>query len=703
MTALAVLGLLLAPWVTPSLASDTDALYVLAEAAPLPRLDPRARAGDPIAALISGAAEPAGTAEPEAAVQPTDLASVGFTLAVELLRKGDPAGATIAAYALSDSVSADLIDWLIATSGDKSVPSSRIMEIMAKLKTWPGRSLMQLRLEQALLREEADGPTLVAALDNRDLELHDAMLAMARGLKSAGRVSEATAIIRDLWRKETPEEDIEKSILTSFGSILTAKDHKARLDRLLYDGHADAALRTAKHLDGTQRKLAAAVAATIKRQSKAKGLLERLPSAAAADPLAIFAKVQTARRAGRDGEAARLLATAPTTQSELVDPDAWWVERRIVSRALAEKGDYRAAYDVAAAHHAKSSTRRAEAEFHAGWFALEYLDDPATAKTHFARITKIASRPLSLSRAYYWLGRAAQASGDATAAEEQFTRASGYKTAFYGQLALAEIAAPSLLLTRAQRPSARDRERFEDRRYVRVIQRLLQANHADRTGLFFRKLARELDDPGEVKLLSDLAQSAGLHQTALQVGIIASSRGLNVDDLAFRTEAIPPGTKTGDVEKEVVYAIARQESKFNQQAISRAGARGLLQLMPATAKETAKALGLRYSRDRLTADPAFNATLGASFLGQMMDRFGGSYVMTFAAYNAGGSRVDDWIKRFGDPRDPDVDIVNWIEAIPFTETRNYVQRVMENLQVYRARFGDNTLSIMTDLRRRDSS
>ncbi len=671
---------------------------------PLPRLDPRQAAGDPIADLIRSGMVPAAAALPAPEpVESVNLASVGFTVAADLLRKGDPAGATLAAYALPDAVSADLIDWLVATSGDKSVPSFRILEVMAKLKAWPGQSLMQLRLEQALFREKAEPATYVEALGERSPELHETALRLAAGLQQAGRRDDARALIRDLWRTETPEKDIEARVIEDFGSLLTTADHKARMDRLLYDDRAEAALRTAKLLDATQQKLAAAVAATIRRQSKAAGLLRDLPSAAASDPLALYSRAQVARRADRMGDAAELLAQAPREHARLVDPDAWWVERRIVSRALAEDGENVRAYEIAANHRAESSGRRAEAEFHAGWYALEFLDDPVTAERHFAKILEIASRPLSVSRGEYWLGRAAKARGDTSAADGHFRRAARYATAYHGQLALAELGAGTLPLSTSPRPSPADRARFDDRRYVQAIRHLLAANHRDRTGTFFRALARALDDPAEIRLLSDLAESADLHQFALQVGIIAASRGLPVDDLAFRTEAIPSDARIGAVDKALVYAIARQESRFNQEAVSRAGARGLLQLMPATARETARTLGLRYSRAKLTADPAFNATLGASYLAQMMERFGGSYIMTFAAYNAGGSRVDDWIERFGDPRDPKVDVVNWIESIPFTETRNYVQRVMENLQVYRARFGDAALSITDDLRRAEPS
>ena len=200
-----------------------------------------------------------------------------------------------------------------------------------------------------------------------------------------------------------------------------------------------------------------------------------------------------------------------------------------------------------------------------------------------------------------------------------------------------------------------------------------------------------------------MADKNGAYQIALQIGKTAAVRGMPVETLAFPTEAIPASAKMPNVEKSVVYAIARQESAFNPEAISRAGARGLLQLMPDTARHVAKSIGLPYSKARLTSDPAYNATLGAAHLGDLVDNFGGSYVMTFAAYNAGASRVAQWVKQHGDPRDPKVDVVDWIELIPFTETRNYVQRIMENLQVYRARMGEPALVIETDLKRGKSA
>ena len=233
----------------------------------------------------------------------------------------------------------------------------------------------------------------------------------------------------------------------------------------------------------------------------------------------------------------------------------------------------------------------------------------------------------------------------------------------------------------------------------RSSRRLDSINRGDRNDIFMRALADQLTEPTEIALLGEMAKEHGGNQFGLQIGKLAAYRGLPVETTAFPTSAIPTSAKIGKVEKPMVYAIARQESAFNPGAVSGAGARGLLQLMPATAKAMARYAGLKYSQSRLTSDPAYNATLGAEFLGRLYKQYEGSFVMTFAAYNAGPSRVKQWVERYGDPRSPNVDTVNWVERIPFTETRNYVQRVMENMQVYRARLGFPALYIESDLKR----
>ncbi|HET7715937.1 MAG TPA: lytic transglycosylase domain-containing protein [Bauldia sp.] len=690
---------------------------------PLPRLNPqRAHSDailsyteDPIGSLLTGAidddhttvktedAEPATSeftpviasrAEPPSSR--SNIGSVGLRYAIKFLDEGDYAAATAAAYALPSPVDTKIIDWLVATSGDESVPSSHIAEVWRRLADWPGQTLLQTRYEQALVREKPPAAAIIQAMSGRKPVTEGGAMLLTRSYLDVGKKREAAAVIGAFWRNERFEAESEARIRKEFGSLLSAADYKARLDRLLYEEQHSAATRNAKYLNANEVALTAAVVA-VDTDKNASGALGAVPAAKRSDPLYHYARVRYLRRADKIEEAAQVLLSAPRDPA-VIDGDAWWVERRIVSRALLDKGDARTAYRIAAAHSAETSADIAEAEFHAGWYALEFLDDPATASKHFAEIERVSQMPLSQSRAEYWLGRAAERAGNRNAAVAHYKKAGRYPTTFYGQLALSRLGVKQLPIAPAPRIDAAAKKRFNENELVQVILKLDDLNRGDRNSLFFKHLADTLTDPAEIALLCEMAEEEGGHQFALQLGKMASYRNLPVHASAFPISAIPSSAKTS-VEKPMVYAIARQESAFNPAAVSAAGARGLLQLMPATAKAMAKAVGVAYSQDRLTSDPAYNAQLGAAFLKKLHASYGGSFVMTFAAYNAGPSRVTAWVKQYGDPRDPDVDVVNWIERIPFTETRNYVQRIMENLQVYRARLGAPALTIESDLKR----
>ncbi len=724
----AVLALVLVAASPAALAASKKAAP--AAQVPLPSLRPAAAADpaavavadDPIAAIISETPDESRAAEDSDAPQagdsatvdappipapapaaPAALNSAGLKLALKLLDNGDPAAATVAAYALPDPVDIKIVDWLVATSGSDAVPSSRIQAVRSRLRDWPGQTLLRIRYEQAIAREKPAPADVIKALGSSKPVTDAATIDLAEAYVASGRQKDAAALIRSFWRNDDFSRSDEKTILSEFGDMLTAADHKARMDRLLYGGQSDDALRVAALIGKDQLALAKAVVSTIKNGKNAYRELTALPRSVRNDPLALYSRIQALRRADKIDQAADLLLSAPREANALVDPDAWWIERRLISRALIEEGKAKLAYRIVVGHTSESPTYRAEAEFHAGWYALEFLHDPKTAARHFAEIAAISTMPLSLSRAEYWMGRAADAAGDRTGAAAHFKRAGAYPTTFYGQLALARLGNTRLQLSQPPTPDAADRQRFANRELVKVIQHLTAAGRTDATGLFYRHLADTLDDPAEIALLAAMADQNGEYQIALQIGKTAAVRGMPVETLAFPTEAIPASTKMPKVEKSVVYAVARQESAFNPEAISRAGARGLLQLMPDTARHVAKSIGLPYSKARLTSDPAYNATLGAAHLGDLVDNFGGSYVMTFAAYNAGASRVAQWVKQHGDPRDPKVDVVDWIELIPFTETRNYVQRIIENLQVYRARMGEPALVIEADLKRGKSA
>ena len=725
-------------WVL-SLAAATLAVGSLAVAAPaeespfsaltdvpLPRLNPQRVyatgtvmsyvGADPIADLLSqrlddahgstqvGDVDPPSVLETvvasraqSAANAPSTGNSAGLRYAIKFIDDGNYAAATAASLAITDPVEAKIVHWLVAISGDPSVSSQVIAESWRRLADWPGQALLQTRFEQALVREKPEPATVIRLMSGRKPVTESGAMLLTRAYLAVGRSKEAAATIGAYWRNERFEAEAESRIRKEFGSLIPAADYKARLDRLLYEEQHAAATRNAKYLNANEMALAAAVVA-VDAEKGALAALNAVPAAKRKDPLYHYARARYLRDQDKLEEAAAVLLAAPRDQA-VIDGDAFWVERRIVSRALLDKGDAKTAYKLAATHAAESSADLAEAEFHAGWYALEFLGDPVTARKHFLEIERVSQMPLSQSRAEYWLGRAAERAGDRNAATAHYKKAGQFPTTFYGQIALSRLGVKQLPIAPPPRIDAAAKKRFQSHELVQVINKLEALNRGDRNTIFLRVLADRLTDPADIALLCEMAEEAGGHQFALQLGKQASYRNLPVHASAFPTSAIPSAAKTGSVPKPLVYAIARQESSFNPAAVSGAGARGLLQLMPATAKAMAKSVGVAFSQDRLTSDPAYNAQLGAAFLAQLQESYRGSLIMTFAAYNAGPSRVTAWIKQYGDPRDPNVDAVNWIERIPFTETRNYVQRVMENYQVYRARLGTNALTVESDLKR----
>ena len=424
-------------------------------------------------------------------------------------------------------------------------------------------------------------------------------------------------------------------------------------------------------------------AAAIRGNKNAAALLAAVPEAQRSAGLA-FAKARYLRKAGKIREAAAALLAAPAEAAAVVDADGWWQERRALSRALLDLGDAATAYALAAGQSGGSPLTIADAEFHAGWYALRALGNAPKAAGHFARIVDVAEGPMSRSRAFYWLGRAAEEGGPGEA-DGYYAQAAAYGATFYGQLAAAKLGRRALEIAQPK-PTGADALAFNRREAVKVIARLEAAGDDTRADHFYRDLAERLTGPGEVALLAARAEARGNHHLALRIGKIAAGRGIDIGLLAHPLGAIPTGADMAEAGEALAYAVARQESEFNAAAVSRAGARGLLQLLPATARDMAKKRGVDFSADRLTADPGYNATLGAAFLAEQLRRFEGSYVLAIAGYNAGPRRALEWTKRYGDPRGADLDtVVDWIERIPFTETRSYVQRVMENYQVYKMR------------------
>ncbi len=624
-----------------------------------------------------------------------------LTAAPELKAGLDALSANDIAEALSvrnglqqGSLDRHILTWAIATSGAPGVPSGEIAEAQQELKGWPGLRSLRANSERALYREDPPASTVLAAFGATKPETTEGAIILARALTAAGRAADAARPLRQIWTSETLDKPTEDKILAEFPQAFSVADHKARMDFLMYKGRAAQAKRFGDL--GRVPSLYKAWAAVIGNAKNAEALLAEVDDASKADSGLLFARIEYLRRQDKYREAAELLDKAPRDATKLVNTGEWWNERRIIARGLADQGDFKLAYRAVANYAATSSTDVVDAEFHAGWYALRALNDPATAETHFRKILDTSSRALSASRAWYWLGRSAEAGGPGSA-KEFYSKAAHYSETFYGQLAGARLDIKTLNVAYPT-PTAADRQSFEGREAVRAIARLEQAGHAKRAGVLYRALADEMTSPGELAILAARAEAQDNHALSLQIGKSAFSRGIDVAALAYPLGVIPAGANIAGSGKALAYAIARQESAFNPGAVSPANARGLLQILPGTAQGVAKRHGLTYAAAKLTSDAGYNATLGAHYLGEQIDTFGGSYIMTFIAYNAGPKRVPEWIARYGDPRGKSIDdVVDWIERIPFPETRNYVQRVMENYQVYKTRLGQ-TANIEADLR-----
>lgn len=613
--------------------------------------------------------------------------------ALDAIDRGDIATArTIRDSLPRNSLDRNLAAWSIATSGNEDVSSSEIAEVARTLPDWPLVKTMRRETEQALARENSDPHKVIEILGGREPMTIEGVTVLARAYLATGNRGAALDVLIPFWRTTKLEEKDEIAFIREFGSIIPRSVHRYRMERMHYEARVNSAERVAT-LAGANE-LHRAWAAVTRGHANAKKLLDAVPASQRSAGY-IFAKVRYLRRQEQYRAAARLLASVKLDPAQLIDPSEWWFERRVLSRELIDQGDFKLAYQVVAHHQAQSPGDIADAEFHAGWYALRFLHEPKIAERHFARIEQVADGAISRARGYYWMARAAEAGGSGNA-RKLYEEAARYPTAFYGQLAMAKLGHSTAEISYPE-PTSADRANFARRVEVAAINHLEAAGQDQQATSFYFDLAYKLQSPGELALLAVMAENRGDNHLSLKVGKLAASRGLDIGALAHPLGAIPPNADVSGAGKALAYAIARQESEFNTGAVSGAGARGLLQLMPGTAKKMAQKAGLSYAPGKLTQDAAYNATLGASYLQEQLQRFDGSYVLTFAGYNAGPNRAAEWVDRYGDPRGKPVEeVVDWIERIPYTETRNYVQRVMENYQVYKMRI-TGRMNIAQDL------
>lgn len=636
------------------------------------------------------------------AVKP-DLSSDGMLLqqAMTAAARGDWSGALTASADSANPVVRDIIQWKYLLDENSDASFDAINNFLSTHPNWPRLNALLIRAEKAM--PDLDPAQVIAWYGKRTPLSGFGMIHLGEALMSSGRIADGIALIKRAWIEFTYAPFDENNIVAAHGDILTPEVQKARLDHLLARGDVGGSKRQLARVSAAQRRLAEARLQIQADPARVKKVLANLPASDQADPEFMLDVARALRRHGDDDEAWVVMEKAPVEKKALVLPERWSAERQIMARDALKAGDVDLAHRFASTPvlDASSGTTFMDAEFLAGWIALRFMHNTDLAYYHFDRLANGVTYPISAARAHYWLGRTAEAAGDIARATAEYHRAAEHPATFYGQLALAKFGDKPVLkvgdATTVPAPIAR--AAFDKDERVRAIRLLAETGDRADMRQFAVALTNDPPLPDQLQMLAQLLAETGDITMSVRAAKAASYAGYILPGYLHPIIALP--SISDGPEPALVLAIARQESEFDPGVVSSAGARGLMQVMPASAKRAADMLGITYRLGELTTNPAYNIQLGMATLNQYLDRWDGSYLLAIATYNAGPGNVEKWVETYGDPRNPAVDPVDWIESIPYPETRNYVQRVIENLEVYRNRLGnsDRPLSIIADLYR----
>lgn len=593
------------------------------------------------------------------------------------------------AAAVGDPLVAKIVRWMDYTRPGTDSDFGAITAFLDENPTWPLRRDMRLRAEENLpLSMPAE--EILAWFKRHPPLGTDGLVRQAAALNAVGQDAAGRAAVREAWIEGDFGKVQEQQFYRQFRKQLTQADHQARLDRLLWEDRSWQARRMLYRVDTDHRALAEARLALAAGSAGVDRLIARVPDKLKNDPGLQYERLRWRRRKGRLDAAREWVDDLP---ADPLHPHKWWIERDVVARRALNDGFITDAYRIAKNHGLKATDANgrdyAEAEWLAGWIALRFLGDNAVAMEHFVAMYQRVQYPVSRARGAYWTARAAEALGLPRLADLWYAIAARLPTTFYGQLAVAKLAPGAPLKIPADpQPTPDDIAAFKRHELARVAEILHQVDEDKRLKPFIVALAAVSDKPAWQAMTAALAHAAARPDLGVHAAKNAERDGVSLLKAGYPAIDLPDpidGKNASGVEPALALAVIRQESAFWPEAVSSAGARGLMQLMPATAKHLAKTYNVAYANDRLTDDPHYNLKLGTAYLGQMIQDFSGSYVLALAAYNAGPSRARQWVKDLGSPGPSIVEAVDWIESVPFSETRNYIQRVLENLQVYRNR------------------
>ena len=629
---------------------------------------------------------------PDTQAQP-DLVVLKQTL--QLLQQHKLGDATKLAASIDDPAAQKLIQWALLRDPNNTAGFDQYNSFIRANPDWPSIPLFRRRAEARLWQERSD-PTTVRRFVGTQPTSARGRLALARAMLSDGDRAGATREVRAVWQSAELSAELEAAVIDSFRDELTPADDIARMDQRIGAKDFAAAMRAAKRVGSTQVAIVKACEAAETNVTKGGALLEALPKEAQGDLGYVLCRLHWLLAHDDVAAAVKLLAEISGDDLQRQDTDEWWRELRTLARRLLDLNDPKTAYGVVReAASPANPYYRAEFHFMPGWIALRFLSDPITALQHFGKIDEGSSDPIVLARAAYWRGRAFEAIGEFDKMRAQYETAARYPTAYYGQLARARLGVNEISV-RPLPPQAGLEGSTTDLR--RALDMLYAIGELDLALTFVSDLA---DSNSDIVALREIGELTSRHKDAqamLVLGKTALARGLAMERYAFPEIGVPSYSPIAPpIDQCMVYSIVRTESAFDQRDTSPATAVGLMQVTPEAGRDTAQRFGVTYDWKRLVSDPVYNMQMGVAEVSALFREYTGSYIMTFAGYNAGRGRVRQWVAQHGDPRNPKIDAVDWVERISLAETRNYVQRVMENLQVYAARFGASVATVEPNL------
>jgi soluble lytic murein transglycosylase len=609
------------------------------------------------------------------------------------------------AAGITNTPARDLVLWRSYVTKDNGAPFTEISRFIAGHRDWPNQRGLQARAEEAMPAEAMGPAEVIDWFQGREPVSGEGMFKLGDAFLRKGQESNARTWFRRGWIEGNFSLDRISLLSSKYGNYLSTDDHRKRATRLVWANEYSQANAMANWLPAD---VEAMIEARIKlRQASrdADAAFGRVKSDLQQDAGLLFDRARWMRKRDRAAEARPLLLQAAANlDGPAPSAEEWWAERNYQAREALDDGNPQQAYQVASTHAMRKDAvvNFAEGEFLAGWIALRYLNKPDLAFDHFIRLREAVTAPISAARGHYWAGRAAEKQGRSSEATRQYTAAAQFPMTFYGQVAAATLNPKATLELPSQRNTSASRQAFKDQGLVQAMHALADVGSEGLLRTFALAAAENFSERDQYVLLVDFLRQLNQQALALRVAKRGIQKNLPVLDIAYPTISLPAWRGNGTVpESALILGLTRQESEFDPEAQSGAGARGLMQLMPATASLTARRHGIPYGGKGDLFTPSTNLQLGMAHVSDLLSDFAGSYILSIAAYNAGGGRSNQWIGTYGDPRNTSADALDWIERIPFSETRNYVQRVLENTQVYRAVLAGRAapISVMNDLRR----